>query len=67
MDEMLTRAVRFDQQLLANNATLAAQARDARGRIVGRRARRRHLRAVASRTPRPIVSIAAVDLPPAVA
>jgi len=67
MDEMLTRAVRLDHQMLAAQATLAAQARDARGRMVGRRARRRHLRAVAERTPRPIVAIAPAELPPAIA
>ncbi len=63
MDELLNRAVRTERQLLAADAALAAQVRDARGRPVGRRARRRVRPALA---PIPAATRTA-DVPPAIA
>jgi len=43
INPLLNSAVRLDHQLQAADAELAAQVRDARGRLVGRRRPRRRL------------------------
>jgi hypothetical protein len=63
MDQLLTHPVRLDQRLRAAQAGLAAKPRDARGRLVGRRTRRRQLRPVAA----PVGRAPAVETSPAIA